>query len=115
MTPLAETVAWKDFLQGVQDADEVFSQFIAYKYTEGDFKADVTVSYRNLAITYTEGDNDVTVEAPYIITTEGNIKFREPVVLNGKSIEELKYHLMKSMVPFLQQMGKCPLYSNFPT
>ena len=54
MTPLAETVAWKDFLQGVQDADEVFSQFIAYKYTEGDFKADVTVSYRNLAITYTE-------------------------------------------------------------
>lgn len=91
MTPLAETVAWKDFLQGVQDADEVFSQFIAYKYTEGDFKADVTVSYRNLAITYTEGDNDVTVEAPYIITTEGNIKFREPLVLNGKSIEELKY------------------------
>lgn len=39
MTPLAGTVAWKDFLQGVQDADEVFSQFIAYKYTEGDFKA----------------------------------------------------------------------------
>lgn len=91
MTPLAEGVVWKDLLGSVNKADELLSGFVAYEYTEGDFNAIAFVSYRNLSITYTENDNSVTVKAPYIITSEGKIKFYEPLVLNGKTIDELEY------------------------
>ncbi|MCD8184451.1 MAG: DUF4302 domain-containing protein [Bacteroides sp.] len=91
MTPLADGVVWKDFLTKIQDADEIYSSFVAFKYVEGSFEASATVSYRNITITYDEGDASKTINAPYIITEEGNLKFYEPITLNGKTIDELKY------------------------
>lgn len=91
MTPLKQDVIWKDYLAKIQDADEIYSSFVAYEYKEGDFKASVKVSYRNLSITYNEEEGSKTINAPYIIAEDGSIKFYEPLTLNGKTIEGLKY------------------------
>lgn len=92
MTPLADGVDWTSYIEQIQDADDAYSQFVAYKYVEGDFHADVKVSYRKLVITYTDAeDNLYSINAPYIITNEQELKFYEPLSINGKTIEALKY------------------------
>lgn len=91
MTPLAQDVIWKDYLKKIQDASDIYSSFVAYKYTEGDFEASVKVSYRNLSITYNEEEGSKTINAPYIIKEDGSVKFYKSLLLNGKTIEGVKY------------------------
>lgn len=91
MTPLKADVKWVDYLTTVNKANKVYSSFRYYDYAEGAFTASVAVSYRNLSITYAEGDGSVTVGAPYLITEEGNLKLYKPLVLNGKTINGLTF------------------------
>ena len=91
MTPLPENAIWTDLLVAVQKTEEIIGRFVAYKYEDGDFKADVTPAYRNFTITYGEGKDKTSVTAPYIITSDGHLKFYTPLELNGKVIDGLKY------------------------
>lgn len=111
MTPLAEDVVWKELLGNVKKADRKYSSFVAYEYTESDFSATIFVSYHNMSITYTENDNSITVKAPYIVTSEGKIKFYEPLVLNGKTIEELEYKLDEKYGTFVPTNGVAAIFT----
>lgn len=91
MTPMDENVNWADYLDNILDADDIYSRFQNYNYTQGDFKAKVKVSYRCMTVTYRVDDAEVSVPAPFIITNEGVIKFHEPLVLNEKTIDKLVY------------------------
>ncbi|MCM1031910.1 MAG: DUF4302 domain-containing protein [Oscillibacter sp.] len=83
---------WEEYIDQIQSADEIYSEFVAYKYVEGSFKADIKVTYRNMNITYMDdSENQVSINAPYIITSEGELKFHEQLILNGKTINALKY------------------------
>lgn len=89
MTPLAQDVLWKDYLKEIQAADETM-YFPSYNYIAGNIEATVSVSYRNLAITYEEEGTEITVQAPYIVTPT-SFKLYETLNIGGINVNELIY------------------------
>lgn len=89
MTPLAQDVVWKDYLKEIQAADETM-YFPSYNYIAGNIEATVSVSYRNLAITYEEEGTEITVQAPYIVTPT-SFKLYETLNIGGINVNELIY------------------------
>ena len=107
MTPLATTTNWKGYIDALAEADEKMA-FTACKYVAGDVSGNVSVSYRNMSITYQEGENSVTVKVPFIVTETG-YKLYEPLKLGGAVVDEFIYSSSGSSFEFTSSDGKAKL------
>lgn len=76
---------WSEFITTIQSAEAAMADFIKYEIEVG---GDVVVAYhshRTLKFIYTEGAEEKTVIAPYVLTGTG-YKFYEPVELKGTTL-----------------------------
>jgi hypothetical protein len=107
MTPLAATVSWKEYIDALVEADERMS-FAACKYVAGDVSGSVSLSYRNMSITYQDGENSVTVKAPFIVTETG-YKLYKSLELGGAVVDEFIYSSSGDSFEFTSSDGKAKL------
>lgn len=80
---------WATYIQEVQAA-EATMQALGYRITDGTNTASVSVNYRNMTITYTEGEETLSMPAPFVVTPTG-YKFYEPITLWGKTLTGFTY------------------------
>ena len=80
---------WAAYIQEVQAA-EATMQAMSYQISDGTNTASVSVNYRNMTISYQEGEEALSMSAPYIVTTTG-YKFYEPITLWGKTLTGFTY------------------------
>ena len=90
MTPLAKDVVWSDFIDEINDADDVMT-FKSFEYHVNGKTIPVTVNYRTLSFTYTdESGNEVKEKASYIQTAKG-YKLYKPITIEGLTVSEFIY------------------------
>lgn len=90
MTPMKEGIVWTDYITQLNDAEEEMT-FRQFEYQIGDKKIPVSVSFRSLSFTYTDGDeNAITVKAPYIQTPTG-YKLYKPLTIFDVTVEEFTF------------------------
>lgn len=77
-------------ITALQQAEEDMS-FPQYNMTVDGKEVTVSKSYRTLTFTYTDGEDEVSVTAPYIQTQTG-FTFYEPVTVAGMTFSELTYN-----------------------
>ena len=80
---------WAAYIQEVQAAEATMLA-AQYNITDGTNTATASVNYRNMTINYTEGDEALSMPAPFIVTLTG-IKFYEPITLWGQTITGFTY------------------------
>lgn len=80
---------WAAYIQEVQAAEAAMLA-AQYNITDGTNTATASVNYRNMTINYTEGDEALSMPAPFIVTLTG-IKFYEPITLWGQTITGFTY------------------------
>lgn len=87
MVPFTGSVS--DEITTIQDGEEEMS-FPQYNMVVNGTEVEVTKSYRTLTFTYMEGENEMSVTAPYIQTATG-WRFYEPVTILGTTVSEFTY------------------------
>lgn len=80
---------WAAYIQEVQAA-EATMQAMSYQISDGTNTASVSVNYRNMTISYQEGEEALSMPAPFIVTPTG-YKFYEPITLWGKTLTGFTY------------------------
>ena len=80
---------WAAYIQEVQAA-EAAMQANSYQISDGTNTASVSVNYRNMTISYQEGEEALSMPAPFIVTPTG-YKFYEPITLWGKTLTGFTY------------------------
>lgn len=80
---------WATYIQEIQAA-EAAMQAMSYQISDGTNTASVSVSYRNMTINYTEGEEALSMSAPYVVTPTG-YKFYKPITLWGKTLTGFTY------------------------
>ena len=80
---------WAAYIQEVQAA-EATMQANSYQISDGTNTASVSVNYRNMTISYQEGEEALSMPVPFIVTPTG-YKFYEPITLWGKTLTGFTY------------------------
>lgn len=80
---------WATYIQEVQAAEAAMLA-AQYNITDGTNSATASVNYRNMTINYMEGEEALSMPAPFIVTLTG-IKFYEPITLWGQTISGFTY------------------------
>lgn len=80
---------WAAYIQEVQAAEAAMLA-AQYNITDGTNSATASVNYRNMTINYMEGEEALSMPAPFIVTLTG-IKFYEPITLWGQTISGFTY------------------------
>lgn len=80
---------WAAYIQEVQAAEATMLA-AQYNITDGTNSATASVNYRNMTINYMEGEEALSMPAPFIVTLTG-IKFYEPITLWGQTISGFTY------------------------
>lgn len=80
---------WATYIQEVQAAESAMLA-AQYNITDGTNSATASVNYRNMTINYMEGEEALSMPAPFIVTLTG-IKFYEPITLWGQTISGFTY------------------------
>lgn len=80
---------WATYIQEIQAAESAMLA-AQYNITDGTNSATASVNYRNMTISYTEGEETLSMPAPFIVTLTG-IKFYEPITLWGQTITGFTY------------------------
>ena len=80
---------WATYIQEIQAAESAMLA-AQYNITDGTNSATASVNYRNMIISYTEGEETLSMPAPFIVTLTG-IKFYEPITLWGQTITGFTY------------------------
>lgn len=78
--------------------------FVSYLYEVNGKSIPVSGSYRNLTFTYEKDGEQVSVDAPYIVTATG-YKFYEPLTIEGVTIDELTYQKVGEEESFIPING----------
>ncbi|GAT62350.1 DUF4302 domain-containing protein [Paludibacter jiangxiensis] len=90
MVALPDTKTGADYIGNVVSVKKQYT-FQSFKYVVNRDTLPVTVSYRNLTITYKSSDgSQVSIQAPFIITPTG-YKFYSPLTIGNVTVSELKY------------------------
>lgn len=90
MTPLADGVDWNEYIEKIYDMNDIMVGYPAFIFEDGDYSADLMVSWNRLVATQKEGDNVSYTYAPYVLTADG-LEFYRPFTLNGKTFTSLAY------------------------
>ena len=80
---------WATYIQEIQAAESAMLA-AQYNITDGTNSATASVNYRNMTINYMEGEEALSMPAPFIVTLTG-IKFYEPITLWGQTISGFTY------------------------
>ena len=103
MTALPDNVTGEAFLADIVDAAGVMN-FVSYLYEVNGKSIPVSGSYRNLTFTYEKDGEQVSVDAPYIVTATG-YKFYEPLTIEGVTVDELTYQKVGEEESFIPING----------